>query len=318
MKLNQKPWTMDDVKREMDHYREFKPELGEIMDLYADLLAVEDEYRAKIETGLEREEFEEITRKIGEGQTLLDTKKIHVDPDLFKEVLSRMADVLSAKNPDLKEGFDRLLAYPDLKVDTEGENPVFIANLLAFNTQYFTKVAELLEINSDIFFFLIYRAIGPFLEAAALEYRDTFDYQHWQKTVCPVCGRKPSMSFMRREDGMHLLQCQACRTQWTYPRSKCVVCGNDSNETYKYLFDEADEAHRIYVCDSCKKYIKSTDARALDRDVDIEVEDLATLVLDYVAKERGYEPGSRITFAVSIDYPEPGEGEEMPEEISLD
>lgn len=288
----------------MTHYKGIKPELSEIMDLYAEIMAIEAEYRPKIDPKIELDETEENGRKIAEGNSLLDTQRVNIDPVLFKDILAKMAAVVVAKNPALKDGVDRLLSYPDLNVDTEGVPPVFLDALLKFNTQYFTKIAELIELDPEIMFFLIYHAVSPFIEKAALGYRDTFDYQQWQKTTCPVCGRKPSMSILRREDGLHVLQCQVCRTQWSYPRAKCVVCGNDNNDTYKYFYDEADNAHRVYVCDSCKKYIKTTDARALDRDIDIEVEDLATLALDYVAKERGYEPGGRVTFAVSLDYPE--------------
>lgn len=316
MKLNQKTWTIDDVKREMDHYKGFKPELVEIMDLYAELMAVEAEYMPKIDTKIEVDEVKEIDRKISEGKNLLDTRAIYVDPDMFKEILKKMADIVAAKSPEFKEALQRLVDYPDLNVDTAGATPVFIDALLNFNTQYFTKIAELIDLNSEIMFFIIYHAISPFIEKAAIGYRDMFDYQQWQKTTCPVCGRKPSMSILRKDDGLHVLQCQTCRTQWSYPRVTCVVCGNNNNETYKYIFDESDEAHRAYVCDNCKKYIKTTDARALDRDVDIEVEDLVTLVLDYVAKERGYEPGGRVAFAVSLEVPEGDD--EMPVEIVVE
>jgi FdhE protein len=307
---------MDDVNREMTHYKGFKPELAEIMELYAELLAVEAEYLEKIDPGIQIDEIVEIEQKIAEGKSLLDTRTIDVDPVLFKEVLTKMANIVAEKSPEFKEPLDRLISHPDLNVDTEGAKPIFIDALLNFNTQYFTKIAELIGLNEDILFFLIYHAISPFIEKAAILYRDTFDYRAWQKTTCPVCGRKPSMSVLRREDGLHILQCQVCRTQWSYPRSTCVVCGNNDNETYKYLYDESDEAHRAYVCDACKKYVKTTDARALDRDVDIEVEDLATMVLDFVAKERGYEPGGRVTFAVSLEIPE--DDGDIPVEITVD
>lgn len=317
-KLNQKPWTIEGIRKEMARYKSEKPELAEIMDLYEKIYAIEAEYLPKIDPKIEADDTEEINRKIVEGKNLLDTQKIYIDPAMFREILAKMADVLSQANPDLKEPLKKLVEYPDLKEDTPGQTPVFIDALLKFNTQYFTKIAGLIELNNDLMFFLIYHAVGPFIEKASYEYRDMFNYQHWQKTICPVCGRKPSMSILRQENGLQVLQCQVCRTQWSFPRVKCIVCENTDNETYKYFYDEADEAHRVYVCDKCKKYLKTTDCRKLERDVDIEVEDLATLVLDYVAKERGYEPGGRITFAVLVDAPEDaGEGE-APETIVVD
>lgn len=304
MKIDQTVWTIANVRQEMDFYLASKPELKELMDLYAAILAIEAEYLPLIDTKMEIEETAEIERKIAEGANLLNPTKIVIEPEQFKEVLTKMAAIVAAQNPALKPGLDRLISYPDLDVDTKGVPPVFIDALLKFNTQYFTKIAELIELDTDIMFFLTYHAMNPFIESVARQYRGLYDDAAWGKTTCPVCGRKPSQMYKRRDDGETALQCQICRTEWTYPADTCVICGNADPETYKFLYDEADPAHAVHVCDGCKKYIKSTDAQALDRDIDVEVEDLATLVLDYVAKEQGYEPGGRVTFAVSLDYPE--------------
>ncbi|MFA5866683.1 MAG: formate dehydrogenase accessory protein FdhE [Actinomycetota bacterium] len=318
MELNQKPWTIDHIRQEMDFYKTGRPDLADLMDLYEQLFAIEAEYLPKIEMDVDFLDDEDIPAKIQAGEVLMDAGKLKVDAGLFKEILESMAAVIVETNPDFEEPLERLIDYPDLNVDTAGENPLFIKNLLKFNTQYFTKVAELIDLNSDVMFFLIYHAISPFMEKASYPFRDKINYQQWQKTFCPVCGRKPGMAFIRADDGQNVLQCQVCRTQWVYPRATCLVCGNFNNDTYKYIYDEADAAHRVYVCDSCKKYTKSTDCRAYDRDVDLEVEDLATLVLDYVAKQRGYEPGGRVTFAVKLEMPEGDNEPEMPEEITVD
>jgi FdhE protein len=318
LEINQKPWTIEHVRQEMDFYKVSRPDLSDLFDLYEKFFAIEAEYITKIDIDVDFLDEEDIPAKIQAGESLLDAGKLKVDPALFKEILGKMAAVIAETSPDFKEPLDRLLEYPDLNVDTAGENPLFIKNLLKFNTQYFTKVAELIELNSDVLFFLIYHAISPFMEKASYRFRDKINFQQWQKTFCPVCGRKPGMAFIREDDGLNVLQCQVCRTQWAYPRATCLVCGNSNNDTYKYIYDEADEGHRVYVCDGCKKYTKATDCRTLDREVDLEVEDLATLVLDYVAKQRGYEPGGRVTFAVKLEMPEDGEEPEMPEEIKID
>ncbi len=318
MEINQKPWTIDHIRQEMEFYKTSRPDLADLMDLYEQLFAIEAEYLPKIEMDVDFLDDEDIPAKIQAGEFLMDAGKLKIDAGLFKEILESMAAVIVDTNPDFEEPLDRLIDYPDLNVDTAGENPLFIKNLLKFNTQYFTKVAELIDLNSDVMFFLIYHAISPFMEKASYQFRDKINYQQWQKTFCPVCGRKPGMAFIRADDGLNVLQCQVCRTQWAYPRATCLVCGNSNNDSYKYIYDESDAAHRVYICDSCKKYTKATDCREFDRDVDLEVEDLATMVLDFVAKERGYEPGGRVTFAVKLEMPEEGEEPEMPEEITLD
>jgi FdhE protein len=318
LETNQKPWTIDHIRQEMNFYKESRPDLAALMDLYEEFFAVEAEYLPKIEPDLDFIDPEDIPAKIEAGEFVLDAGKLKIDGAQFKEILGDLAAIVVEANAAFQEPLDRLMEYPDLNEDTAGENPLFVKNLLKFNTQYFTKVAELIDLHGDVLFFLIYHAVSPFLEKASYSFRGHIDGEKWQKTFCPVCGRKPSMSFIPADDGPIVLQCQVCRTQWTYPRATCLVCGNTDSDTYMYIYDETDPAHRVYVCDGCQKYTKTTDCRKIGREVDLEVEDLATLVLDYVARERGYEPGGRVTFAIKLEMPEEGDEPEMPEEITVD
>lgn len=318
MDINQKPWSIQHVKQEIAYYKDLNPGLANLLDLYEKLLAIEAASIAANNIGFEPLDDEDIPGRIESGEILLDPKATRIDAEEFKAVLTEMAAVLASANPDLRDALDRLVKYPDLDVDTAGENALFIQNLLKFNTQYFTKVAELIDLPSDILFFLIYHALSPFIEKLSYAYRDKIDYGAWQKTFCPVCGRKPAIAYLEAENGENVLQCQICRTQWTYPVEACVVCGNTDGDTYIGLYDQTDDSHLVHMCGSCKKYIKVVDLRNVDREVDLEVEDLVTLHFDEEAKRRGYEPSGRVTMAVSLDMPEDDGEPELPEEITID
>lgn len=274
-----------------------------LLDLYGDLFVIEHSYIPKIHFRSKRRSEAEIKKSVSEGTPLLDTTALLVDTKLFNKVINDIGHVIMGKvieqKPKLKEPIDRLLSHPDLSTNDSNQAP-FVENLLAFNTPYFTKLAESIGLENEVLFFIAYHAISPFIEKASFVFRDRFDYQKWQSGVCPICGRKPSMAKLRVEDGLRVLQCSLCRSWWSYPRLKCVVCGNDDQKTLEYFYSKDDQAHRVNVCNKCRKYIKTTDCRKLGKDVNLEVEDLATVYLDLVAKERGYEPGGRITFAVSV------------------
>jgi hypothetical protein len=47
------------------------------------------------------------------------------------------------------------------------------------------------------------------------------------------------------------------------------------------------------VCDKCKRYIKCVDERKMElgKEINFAIEDMATLYLDALAKEKGYVPG---------------------------
>ena len=49
------------------------------------------------------------------------------------------------------------------------------------------------------------------------------------------------------------------------------------------------------MCDSCKKYLKTLDSRETERMIYTPLGKIASLHLDYKAKEMGYESGIQLT-----------------------
>ena len=68
----------------------------------------------------------------------------------------------------------------------------------------------------------------------------------------------------------------------------CAVCGNKEQGSLKYFYGEGEEAYRIDLGDKCHHYIKTIDDRNLEAS-DPSLEDLATLHLDVVAVQKGYD-----------------------------
>ena len=64
------------------------------------------------------------------------------------------------------------------------------------------------------------------------------------------------------------------------------VAGFKSLESFKLCWGK--ESYRIDLCDKCHHYIKTIDVRDLEES-DPSLEDLATLHLDVVAAQKGYE-----------------------------
>ena len=82
--------------------------------------------------------------------------------------------------------------------------------------------------------------------------------------------------------------CSRCACQWRVDRLSCSVCGNKEPAKLHYFCGEGEEAHRIDLCDACRHYIKTIDCRSLEAP-DPCLEDLATLHLDVVAVQKGYD-----------------------------
>lgn len=93
-------------------------------------------------------------------------------------------------------------------------------------------------------------------------------------------------------DGHRFLRCGVCANEWAYPRLACPSCGEDQQDRLESFFVTGDEGHRVYVCSSCRRFTKISDERLLGGRVYLPLEDIVTLHLDDLARERGYTPVS--------------------------
>lgn len=154
-------------------------------------------------------------------------------------------------------------------------------------------------------------AIAPFIGAAL--------QVHWVKranvlgegvfrkldvpTVCPVCGSPPVACVQRigvPVPGTRYLHCVLCSTEWHMGRGYCSQCEAYEKLAYYHIDNESD-AVRGEACDECKGYVKSLNQEK-DSQVDPVADDLATLSLDVLLDEAGYERASPNYFFV------PGQG----------
>lgn len=140
----------------------------------------------------------------------------------------------------------------------------------------------------DVDRFLFISFLNPFYERMA-ESMDV-DKHNWLKTKCPVCGFRPHVSYIAdREDveGGRFLICVLCGADWLYNRNRCVNCGNEEDDKIDYYHLSENRAVQLQACQKCGHYIKLIDLR-VDGLAVPQVDDVATLVLDLWAKEKGF------------------------------
>lgn len=92
--------------------------------------------------------------------------------------------------------------------------------------------------------------------------------------------------------------------EWNHPRIKCPFCGETEQKNLRYFEAKEDETpeegdkdhlrnYRVYVCDTCKHYIKALDEREMPDTISKEsfyprLEDILTIEFDIVARREGY------------------------------
>jgi FdhE protein len=116
--------------------------------------------------------------------------------------------------------------------------------------------------------------------------------------VCPCCGCRPTASVTRigaEGSGWRYLACSLCSTEWHYVRIKCTHCEGTQGISFQSLLgqddgdDEAGEsAVEVECCDPCRHYLKIVHM-ARDPHVEPMADDLASLTLDMLISEAGYQ-----------------------------
>jgi hypothetical protein len=128
-------------------------------------------------------------------------------------------------------------------------------------------------------------ALAPYLQFAGERIGSRLPPDLWHREFCPVCGGGPSFASLTSASGSRTLFCGRCFAEWPYRRIGCPQCKSDSTQTYH---PGDDGRHRLYVCDGCKRYLKTVDIREGGLDLCLPVENLVTLAMDLAAQERGY------------------------------
>ncbi|HXY97520.1 MAG TPA: formate dehydrogenase accessory protein FdhE [Steroidobacteraceae bacterium] len=111
--------------------------------------------------------------------------------------------------------------------------------------------------------------------------------------VCPVCGTLPVASIVRSDEGSQgyrYLHCALCATEWHMVRVTCTQCQNNENLGY-HSIEGSSGAVRAESCDSCHTYRKIL-YQEKDADVEPVADDLASLALDLLMTDAGYQRGS--------------------------
>lgn len=144
-----------------------------------------------------------------------------------------------------------------------------------------TEIAKKFQLFLSIALKIVYVKSATLAELPKLEVEQGFHH-------CPMCGDAPIASVIDpMESGLRYLVCNTCETKWHKVRSTCHSCPNTGK--IELLSLEGQESiMKAESCPECKTYIKHID-RTKNPMLDVYVEDLATLSLDFTLAEDDYQ-----------------------------
>lgn len=223
--------------------------------------------------------------------------------DHWRAVLYEVCAAIAAA-PGYPEGVAKVCrdiqALPVAELEAQASLLLAAAAAQGDSTEAATGAAESRTIESRI-----NASMAPFIMAALQVYwiRMLASLTHDQvgeqighvdaPGVCPVCGTLPVASTVSAEkdyQGYRYLQCALCATQWHLVRIKCSHCESTEGIHY-HSIEGGSTAIRAEACDHCKTYRKIC-YQEQDRDVEPVADDLASLAIDLLMAQEGFQRAS--------------------------
>lgn len=282
--------TSDQVKQSVAAVKERKPDLAGMLDFYGRIFVAQEEskHRHRIEPPKIAENIRSI--RLREKLPLIEIKEFEYDKNEARRLFILICGLAKEDNPSLA-GSARILLDALAAGLAAGE---LFAGLLNGDEALFENVAAELGVEKPVLGFIVYHSLKPSLSICADQLSANLNRKEpWQKGCCPVCGSPPILSSLEGDGSRHLF-CSFCWQRWAVKRIFCPFCETSDQSYLHYLFGEEDKDVRVDLCDNCNKYIKTIDLRSADRLIYPPLEQIATLHLDFKAKEEGFDPGIRL------------------------
>ena len=281
--------TTDQIRKAVAAVKAQRPAYEGLLDFYEKLCLAQE--ASKEDTRLEPIKIHEdlLSVKEEEGFPLISTTDFVMDVVAAEALLRKLCELAVEANEVLAEAGPKIIDA----LDRESlDASTLFSNMLKEDDAYLGDVAGKLGIDKTILAFAVYNSIRPSISLCAEQLSTYLDKDtEWGKGYCPICGSPPALSILRGEGGKRSLVCSFCGHEWQIPRICCPFCDNNDQKTLHYFFSEEEKNYRVDVCDKCKKYIKTIDAREIERPLHPLVEQISTLHLDMLAREQGLESG---------------------------
>ncbi|MDI6777026.1 MAG: formate dehydrogenase accessory protein FdhE [Syntrophales bacterium] len=274
---------LKDALKTIEHYKSTNPIYEELLDILGEILILREEYQRKMKDTIFRVDENLIEKKMVGGLPLIDFSAGNFDLTEPKQYFLKLLEIAEKRVPgETKEiarmvesgnlDFERIIRHSFSTLDgTAGE----------LDGRLDDDSLDLVELFAE-------ESLRPQLEMVAEKYGEIINRSGWSQGYCPICGKEPKIGEIKEEEeGWRYLFCHRCGFEWCFTSIKCPFCGNE--EYLAYFTVEGDERYRLDVCNICKRYIKMVDFRDTRTKVNLDVEDIATLHLDMLAYDEGYD-----------------------------
>ena len=275
--------SLDMIKERITQFQQAMPYCREILDFYALILEEQARIRPQLKITVPVVSKKLLSSRLDKGLSLLGKEGFAIDLDVAQKLFYILSEIGQRSTPKMGAEIPRITGAAE-------RGTLVLRELLSrhYDMDHLNQAAERCGVDKGILSFLIHASVKPSLDAQMEQLKGDLKLEEWLQGQCPLCGSGPQMAQLRDEGGERYLQCSFCGCQWRWERIGCPYCNNKSFDSLHYLYSEDEEAYRVDLCDACKGYLKTVDARKLDYEPSLDLEDIVTIHLGILALEKGY------------------------------
>lgn len=253
-----------------------EPDMANYYDLHRALLELQDEARREIAATLELADKDALRAQLAQKLPLISFAQLPIEAERFARLAMEITQTLAEYEVELGEQ-----PLPDDPVALMSlAQQRFAQGQVGEGQSEEPEVTTLAQAATDL-------ALQPYLAWAAEQALPYVDQEHWKQGYCPVCGGAPDFATLDEEVGARHLLCSRCNSQWVHRRVGCPFCGTIDHTKLAY-YPSDDQVYRLYVCQECRRYLKTIDLRKAKEEILLPAERVTTIAMDAAARQEGY------------------------------
>ena len=265
-------------------HKALSPHYTELLEILEEILILREEHRHRMKREIFPIAGKLVAAKMAGGLPLVDFSSVERDLTEPRDYFLALLEIAEKRSPGETGEMARKIRAGEINF-----NDLIFESFNPLPPEEEELVDEEGENSFDLVELFIEESLRPALERVVVAYGDVVAKSEWSEGYCPICGREPKIGEIRDDEGNRYLFCNQCGFEWKYRWIKCPFCGNEEQQTLAYFTIEEDDRYRVDVCNECKRYIKIVDFRDTREKADLDVEDIATLHLDMLANDEGYD-----------------------------
>ena len=279
--------TLRKSLKTIEDYKTANPHYTELLDIMADILILREEYLNNMKYSIFDVDEKLISQKMKGGLPLIDLTGKKYNLSHPKKYFDSLISIAEKRIPEVAQNITDIIKSPDFDWEKNIRDS-FDCKADKTQTNELPEDHDD-EDNIDLIELFLEESLRPEMEFIARKYGEIVKKSDWSEGYCPICGKEPKIGEIREEeDGKRYLFCHQCGFKWYFQRIKCPFCGNDEQHSLAYFEVEGEERYRVDVCNKCRRYVKTVELPKSSEEPNMDIEDIATLHLDMIAYDEGY------------------------------